>query len=119
MARGTPKIASSSSSQSSDSRSMSMVRLALVTSVTCAPPSMPPVRCHSSHVSTVPKAASPRSAAARSPSTFSSSHCSLPPEKYGAGGSPVRSRISSARPSRCSAEAIRSVRVSCQTIALW
>ena len=79
--RGTPNSASSSSSQSSVARSMSMVRLALVGSVTCTPPSTPPVRCHSSQVSMVPNSASPRSAAARTPSTFSRIHCSLPPEK--------------------------------------
>ena len=37
-----------------------MVRLALVTSVTCTPPSVPPVRFHSSQLSVVPKTASPR-----------------------------------------------------------
>ena len=47
-----------------------MVRLALVTSVTCTPPRGPPVRFHNSQVSMVPKTASPRSAAARTPSTF-------------------------------------------------
>ena len=41
-----------------------MVRLALVTSVTCTPPSAPPVRFQISQVSMVPKMASPRSAAA-------------------------------------------------------
>ena len=118
IARGTPKNPSSSSSQSKVSRSISMVRLALVTSVTCTPPSGPPVRCHSSHVSAVPKIASPRSAASRAPSTCSRIHCSLPPEKYVAGGSPARCRIVSPRPSRSNAAAIPSVRVSCQTIAL-
>jgi hypothetical protein len=58
-----------------------MVRLALVTSVRWTPPSPPPVRCLSSQVSMVPKTASPFSAASLSPATFSSSHCSLPPEK--------------------------------------
>ena len=58
-----------------------MVRLALVTSVTCTPPSGPPVRFQTSHESTVPKSASPRSAASRTPSTFSSIHWTLPPEK--------------------------------------
>jgi hypothetical protein len=47
----------------------------------CTPPSTPPVRFHSSQVSVLPNTALPDSAAARSPSTFSSSHCSLPPEK--------------------------------------
>ena len=58
-----------------------MVRLALVTSVTWTPPRIPPVRFHSSQVSTVPKTASPRSASARRPSTCSSIQRSLPPEK--------------------------------------
>ena len=39
-----------------------MVRLALVTSVTCTPPRGPPVRFHSTQVSAVPKIASPVSA---------------------------------------------------------
>ena len=59
------KKPSSSSSQSSVSRSISIVRLALVTSVTCTPPSAPPVRFHSTQVSVLPKIASPRSAASR------------------------------------------------------
>ena len=54
------KKPSSSSSQSSVSRSISMVRLALVGSVTCTPPSVPPVRFQSSQVSVLPKIASPR-----------------------------------------------------------
>jgi len=58
-----------------------MVRLALVTSVTWTPPSGPPVRFHSSQLSTVPNRASPRSASARRPSMLSSIHRSLPPEK--------------------------------------
>ena len=95
-----------------------MVRLALVTSVTCTPPSAPPVRFQSSQVSVLPKIASPRSAASRTPSTFSRIHWILPPEKYVAGGRPALRRMTSPRPSRSSAEAIRSVRVSCQTIAL-
>ena len=65
-----------------------MVRLALVTSVTCTPPSGPPVRFHSSQASVLPKIASPASAASRTPSTFSRIHWILPPEKYVAGGQP-------------------------------
>ena len=95
-----------------------MVRLALVTSVMCTPPRVPPVRFHSTQVSQVPKMASPRSAASRTPSTFSRIHWILPPEKYVAGGRPAFWRMTSPRPSRSSAEAIRSVRVSCHTIAL-
>ena len=58
-----------------------MVRLALVTSVTWTPPSTPPVRFQMHQVSMLPKARSPASALARSPSTFSSSHLTLGPEK--------------------------------------
>ena len=67
IARGMPKKPSSSSSQSRVVRSISMVRLALVTSVTCTPPSGPPVRFQTTQVSGVPKRASPRSAAAAEP----------------------------------------------------
>jgi hypothetical protein len=42
----------------------------------------------------------------------------LAAEKYVAGGSPALRLMTSPRPSRSSAEAMRSVRVSCQTIAL-
>ena len=55
-----------------------MVREALLTSVTCT---LPPVSCQISQLSTVPKASSPRSAAARAPGTLSSSQRSLVPEK--------------------------------------
>ncbi len=79
--RGIPKNDSSSSSQSSVSRFISMVRLALVTSVTCTPPRGPPVRFHSTQESGVPKIASPLSASRRTPSTFSRIHCTLPAEK--------------------------------------
>ncbi|PRC61081.1 hypothetical protein C6A85_12800, partial [Mycobacterium sp. ITM-2017-0098] len=41
----------------------------------------------------VPKIASPFSASARNPSTFSNSHCSFPPEKYVAGGRPYYNAI--------------------------
>ncbi len=58
-----------------------MVRLALVTSVTCSPPLVPPVRFQMTQVSVLPKTASPFSAASRTPSTFSRIHWILPPEK--------------------------------------
>ena len=58
-----------------------MVRLALVGSVTCTPPLAPPVRFQISQLSVLPKIASPRSAASRTPSTFSRIHWILPPEK--------------------------------------
>ena len=58
--RGTRMAASSRSSQSRVSRFISMVRLALVTSVTCRPPLDPPVRFQTSQVSMVPNSRSPR-----------------------------------------------------------
>ena len=79
--RGMSKNPSSSSSQSSVSRFISMVRLAFVGSVTCWPPLTPPVRFQMTQQSVLPKTASPRSAAARTPSTFSRIHWILPPEK--------------------------------------
>jgi hypothetical protein len=82
------------------------------------PAVVPPVRFQVSHVSVLPKIASPRSAASRTPSTFSRIHCTLPAEKYVAGGSPAFCRMTSPLPSRSRAEAMRSVRVSCQTMAL-
>ena len=60
---------------------MSIVRLALVTSVTWTPPLVAPVRFHNSHESVVPKRASPRSAASRTPSTCSRIHWTFPAEK--------------------------------------
>jgi hypothetical protein len=72
---------SSSSSQSSVSRFISMVRLALVDVGDVHAAVDPPVRFHSSQVSVLPKIASPRSAASRTPSTFSRIHWILPPEK--------------------------------------
>ncbi len=58
-----------------------MVREALVTSVTCTPPSAPPVRFHSTQVSVLPNSRSPASAFARAPSTLSRIHLILGPEK--------------------------------------
>ena len=94
------------------------MRLAFVTSVTCTPPAVPPVMFHSSQQSMVPNSASPRSASARSRPSFSSSHWSFPAEKYVAGGRPALRLITSPPPLFSSAAAIRSVLVSCQTIAL-
>jgi hypothetical protein len=62
-------------------RFISIVREALVTSVTCRPPSGPPVRFQISQESMVPKAISPRSARALRPGTLSSSQAALGPEK--------------------------------------
>ena len=51
---GIPSSSRIDGSQSRVPRSMSIVRLAFVTSVACTPP----VRCHSSHESIVPNASS-------------------------------------------------------------
>ncbi len=74
---GTPKSSVSSSDQSRDLMSNSIVRLAFEGSVACTPPSGPPVSFHSSHESTVPKA---RSGPASTPPSVSS-HSSLVAEK--------------------------------------
>ena len=71
------------SCQSSVCRSISIVRLAFVTSVACTPPSGPPVRFHSSQLSIVPKASSPASARARAPGTASSIQLDLRPREVG------------------------------------
>lgn len=52
---------------------ISMVRLALVTSVMCRPPSAPPVRFQISQVSIVPNSTSPSLARWSSPFTWSNS----------------------------------------------
>ena len=69
-----------------------MVRLALVTSVTCTPSfSAPPVRFHSTQVSVLPNSSSPASAFSRAPSTLSRIHLTFGPEKYVASGRPQTS----------------------------
>ncbi len=118
IARGTPMAASSSSSQASDARSISIVRLALVTSVTWTPPVGPPVRFQMHHESIVPTSSRPSSSAARTPGTLSSIQRIFGPAKYVASGSPVRERKRSGPSSRARSATSRSVRVSCQTIAL-
>ena len=60
---------------------ISMVREALVTSVTCTPPSVPPVMFHTSQASVLPKSSSPCSARSRAPSTFSRIQAIFGPEK--------------------------------------
>ena len=60
---------------------MSIVREALVTSVTCTPPSMPPVMFHSTQASVLPNARSPASAFAWAPSTLSRIQRTFGPEK--------------------------------------
>ena len=88
---GMPMSAAIVSSQASVRRSISIVRLALVTSVTCTPPfSAPPVRFHSSQVSVLPNSRSPASARSRAlPSTLSRIQRIFGPEKYVASGSPT------------------------------
>ena len=78
IARGTPRMRSSSSSQSSVWMLKSSVRLALLKSVTWM---CPPVSRQSSQESTVPKRISPRSARPRSPSIVSSRCLIFVPEK--------------------------------------
>ena len=70
-------------------------------------------------VSMLPKASSPASARARAPSTLSRIQRTFGPEKYVAIGRPVLSRKRSWPPSAISSLQIWSVRVSCQTSALW
>src|SRR2546421_7103664 len=76
--RGTPNSFSSSSSQSPLRRLNSIVREALLGSVTCT---RPPVKFQTSHESTVPNASFPAFALARAPATFLRIHSSLVPEK--------------------------------------
>ncbi len=119
MARGTPMALRISSSQSSVLRFISMVRLALVTSVRCTPPAGPPVRFQISHESTLPKSSSPFFARARAPGTLSSIHRILGPEKYVANGKPTLRRKRSCPPVRASLLHRSAVRVSCHTMALY
>ncbi len=78
---GMPMSAAMSGTHCSVSRSMSMVREALVTSVRCTPFAAPPLRFHTSQLSIVPNASSPASARARAPSTLSSSQRTFGPAK--------------------------------------
>ena len=118
MALGTPSVFRMLSSQSRVFRSMSKVRLALLTSVMCRPPLVPPVRFQMHQVSMLPNSTSPRSARSRTPSTLSRIHLILGPEKYVAMGRPVVGRKRSSPPCFISSLQIWSVRVSCQTMAL-
>ena len=112
--RGMFSSARMSSFQSCVCRSNSMVREALLGSVLCT---APPVSCHTSQVSTVPKASSPRSAIWRAPGAWSSSQDSLVPEKYASSTRPVRDCRKSACPSARSRSHSGAVRRSCQTMA--
>ena len=112
--RGMSKVASSSSHQSPRWMSYSSVRDALLGSVACT---CPPVSCHSSQLSTVPKASSPRAARCPAPGTWSSSQRSLVAEKYGSSTSPVSARMRGSRPWAFSCSHSGAVRRSCQTSA--
>ena len=68
-------------SQSRVLRSISIVRLAFVTSVMCRPPSVPPVRFQMTQVSMLPNSRSPDSAASSAPSTLSRIQRIFGPEK--------------------------------------
>ena len=116
ISRGTPKIASNSSSHSCRWMSKSMVREAFVASVAWT---RPPVRRQSRKQSTVPNASSPAAARRRASGTLSSSHAILLAEKYGSTTSPVRSRIRASCPSATSLSQNPAVRRSCQTTAGW
>ena len=116
---GMPMASHSAGSHSRVSRFISKVRDALVTSVTCSALPWRRVRFHVSHVSTVPKMSSPRSARSRAPSTLSRIHEIFGPEKYVDTGRPVMRRTRSSPTSSRSFLQIPSVRVSCQTMALY
>src|SRR5258708_25181149 len=94
----------------------SIVRDALLVSVTCR---APPVSFPTSHESTVPKASVPASPRARAPGTLSSSQRILLAEKYASISSPVFAWTMSAAPSFLRRSQKSAVRRSCQTIALW
>ena len=111
-ARGTARTARRSTACAW--MSYSSVRDAFVASVACT---RPPVSFQSSQESTVPASSSPRSAAARAPSTLSRIHASLVAEKYGSSSSPVRRTSSTALGSRSSSRQRSAVRRSCQTMA--
>src|SRR5204862_8349119 len=105
--RGTLNSFSSSSSQSPVRKLNSIVRDALLGSVTCT---CPPVTFHTSHESTVPQASLPAFARARAPGTLRRIHSSLVPEKYAATTSPCFRLINGASPrayNRSQAAAVR------------
>ncbi len=113
--RGTLRILSSSSSQSPLRMSNSIVRDALVASVTWT---LPPVRFHTSHASTVPNASSPAFAFARAPFTLSRIHWTLVPEKYASTTRPVFFRITRSSFFARRRSQMPAVRRSCHTMAL-
>lgn len=67
---------------------ISMVRLALVTSVMWRPPLTPPVKFHSSHESTVPNMHRPAAASSRTVVTLSINQRNFTALKYVDSGSP-------------------------------
>jgi len=110
---GTPKNSHACADHRWVRTSSSIVRLALVTSVTCRPP----VRFQISQVSIVPNSTSPRSARSRRPGMWLRIQFSRGPEKYVASGSPLRCCTSSAPGVPSSVLTSVSVRVSCHTTA--
>ena len=95
----------------------SIVREALLTSVTCC---APPVSFQISQVSMVPKASSRPRRASRAPGTWSSSQRILLAEKYASMSRPVFCWMSRGRRRRAfSCSQNSAVRRSCQTIAWW
>src|SRR6056297_928426 len=115
MDAGIPKASSNSSSHARFFMSKSIVLAAFDTSVAWT---LPLVRFHKRHVSTVPKSNSPLSALSLAPSTLSSIHFILVPEKYASTTRPVFSRIICPYPAPTSSSHIDAVRLHCQTIAL-
>ena len=70
-----------------------------------------------SHVSTVPKSTSPRSARALRPGVLSRSHWILVPEKYASTTKPVFSAMADASPAAFSRSQHPAVRLHCHTMA--
>jgi hypothetical protein len=111
--RGTPKAASSSSSQARRLMSNSCVRDAFEASVANT---SPPVRFHRSNESTVPTHRSPAADRDRSGSCSSSSHRNFVAEVSGSNGRPVRASIIGARPAARASSHKAAVRRHCQLI---
>ena len=114
--RGTPNSAQRSSDQARVAVSSSMVRLAFEGSVANSPPCGPPVRLHSSQLSTVPKARSADSGP-RASAPCRSSQVIFVAVKYGSSTSPVLSRTMGRCPAPSSSVQMSAVRRSCQTMA--
>ena len=114
-ARGTPSSSHSSSSHARDRMSSSIVRLALLTSVTWT---SPPVRFQMIHESIVPIARASVTGTPPCPSLAPRSQPIFVPLKYGSSTSPVRSRTSGRWPASARSRQRSAVRRSCHTIAL-